>query len=166
MDRIGAIMEAMSRENRLMVIPALVPFSRRFRLSVVAFGLLCFLSGFWTCNAQANYAMNGQCFATGPEALDSFNSRYPYFETATSSPSWWSVASSSLSGQNLSVILRLGTVNQPLITVAVPNCAQVTNENFDSVLGGAFWAFGFAGVMILYFSSHVIGLVLKSVRHG
>lgn len=35
---------------------------------------------------------------------------------------------------------------------------------YDYATGGAFWAFGFTGVLILYFSSHVIGLVLKAVR--
>lgn len=52
--------------------------------------------------------------------------------------------------------------NQPALQSAVNQSTEV----FDSALGGAFWAFGFVGVMILYFSSHVIGLVLKKVRHG
>lgn len=48
--------------------------------------------------------------------------------------------------------------NQPDLTAST--------EVFDSAVGGAFWAFGFVGVLILYFSSHVIGLVLKHVRQG
>lgn len=37
-------------------------------------------------------------------------------------------------------------------------------ETYDYAALGAFWAFGFTGVMLLYFSSHVIGLVVKAVR--
>ena len=40
----------------------------------------------------------------------------------------------------------------------------VTAPEYDYALGSAFWAFGFTGVMILYFSSHAIGLVLNAVR--
>lgn len=37
---------------------------------------------------------------------------------------------------------------------------------FDYTLAGAFWAWGFTAVLVLYFSAHVIGLVLKQVRNG
>jgi hypothetical protein len=37
--------------------------------------------------------------------------------------------------------------------------------DFDPLVGGAFFSFGFAGVMLLYFSSHSIGLVLKAVKN-
>lgn len=49
---------------------------------------------------------------------------------------------------------------------ALQNLLNNQVEEFDTVAAGAFWAFGFAGVMILYFTSHVIGLVLKAVKNG
>lgn len=162
MDRIGAIKEAMRLESRPVVASAPIRFSLGLR--VVVFFLLFGILGFSVGKAQANFAISDKCFATAPEALDAFNSRYPFFDIAKLE--WWSVGASSITGQNINVILRRQGVNQPLITTAISNCTEITNEPFDTALGGAFWAFGFAGVMILYFSSHVIGLVLKSVRHG
>lgn len=37
-------------------------------------------------------------------------------------------------------------------------------EPFDNVLAGQFFAFGFTGLLTLYFISHVIGLLLKFIR--
>lgn len=51
----------------------------------------------------------------------------------------------------------------PIIKVCEP---YPTSGTYDYALGGAFWAFGFTGVMLMYFSSHLIGLVLKAVRNG
>lgn len=57
----------------------------------------------------------------------------------------------------------------PIVKVCEPLTATTTTsttpaETYDYAALGAFWAFGFTGVMLLYFSSHVIGLVVKAVR--
>ena len=94
----------------------------------------------------------------------------------------------STSGQSLGANAPSAGAFTPLPTITVPyalvsqptQCApgqyvlvthtewtavtSVTSPEYDYALGSAFWAFGFTGVMILYFSSHAIGLVLNAVR--
>lgn len=55
-----------------------------------------------------------------------------------------------------------------LVLLAPSEWVAVTSQlsaPYDYVMGAGFWGFGFAGVMILYFTAHVIGLVLKGVKN-
>ncbi|WP_341916420.1 hypothetical protein [Polaromonas sp. YR568] len=55
----------------------------------------------------------------------------------------------------------------PILQVCEPPTTTASTtpaESYDYAALGSFWAFGFTGVMLLYFSSHVIGLVVKAVR--
>lgn len=147
MDRIGAIKEAMRREICSVSLPAPVSFWNRVRLSLLFFGLICFLSGFAVGKAQAapagevKYIIQCQFIGTtgnsvGPCVTVGINRHRPVMVSAY---------------------------------VIDPNSASYIDAlttPFNYSLGGAFWAFGFVGVMILYFSSHIIGLVLKAVKNG
>lgn len=153
MDRIGVFREASRLENRRMFLTSPVPFWRRVfwrktRLALGMFGLLCFLSGFAAGKAQAvpagsvQYAL--ECIPRVPA-----------------------------SGTSLAPCVNVGTVGYRPVQVqsyvidsASASYIDQLTTPFDYALGSAFWAFGFSGVMILYFSSHVIGLVLKKVRNG
>ncbi|MGB4117345.1 MAG: hypothetical protein WBK51_12450 [Polaromonas sp.] len=48
-------------------------------------------------------------------------------------------------------------------TLQLTQCTTPT-ANFDPLVSGLFFSFGFAGVMLMYFGSHTIGLVIKAVR--
>lgn len=148
MDWIGAMREAYRLEQRRMFLPALVPFWRRLRLSLVIFGLLCFLSGFAAGKAQAAPAGSVQYI----------------IECVPSVP---------VSGTSIAPCVNVDAVGyspaQVQAYVVDPAFASYIDElttPFDYTLGSAFWVFGFTGVMILYFTSHVIGLVLKKVKNG
>lgn len=122
--------------------------------------------------ASANYAMNGQCFATSQEALDSFVSGYPKLVTTSGSSTnqintWHSVNTASIStsaaGQYLFVSMRFNNTNQTSLSIPVANCTILTNS-YDYSAGGALWAFAFSFVLGLWFVSKNIGLVIESVR--
>lgn len=140
MNRIGAMRNAHRLENRRALPSAPILIWRRVRLSIVGFGLLCFLSGFAA----------GQAYAVPAGTLQSIVVCVP------GSPSKAPCASGFLPVE----------MSAYVIDPASASYLDALTTPFDYALGGAFWAFGFAGVMILYFSAHVIGLVLKSVRNG
>lgn len=57
----------------------------------------------------------------------------------------------------------------PIVKQCEPPLATTTSsttpaQTYDYTVLGAFWAFGFTGVMLLYFTSHAVGLVVKAVR--
>lgn len=147
MDRIGIFRDAYRLENRRVFLLVPVPFWRRVCLSLLFFGLICFLSGFAAGKAQAVPAGTVEyiieCKFTGTTG----NSSAPCV---------------TIGSNRYGPVMVQSYVIDPASAFYID---QLTTP-FDYVLGGAFWAFGFAGVMILYFSSHVIGLVLKAVKHG
>lgn len=53
--------------------------------------------------------------------------------------------------------------HQALLSSSVQSSNSITT-NFDYQLSGQFFAFGFTAVLSLYLISHVIGLVIKTVR--
>lgn len=148
MDRIGVITKSCRMEELRLSPLAPVPFWRRVRFLLVIFGLISFFFGFAAGQAQAvplgsvQYVV--ECIPRVPA-----------------------------SGNSLAPCVNVGAVGYRPIQVQSyvidPLSASYLDQlstPFDYALGSAFWAFGFSGVMILYFSSHVIGLVLKKVRNG
>lgn len=147
MDRIGAMRDYYRLQNQPMLTPAPVSFWRKARLFLVLFGLFCFLFGFLAGNAFAVPAGSVQyiveCQVTG---------------TTGNSTAPCTTIGSNRYAPNI--------VQAYVIDPASASYIDQLTTPFDYALGSAFWAFGFTGVMILYFSSHVIGLVLKKVRNG
>lgn len=148
MDRIGALREAYRLEHRRMFLPAPVPFWRRVRLSLLFFGFLCFLSGFAV----------GQAYAVPAGSTQYVLECVPRVPTTGTSIA----PCVNVSGAGY----RPVQVQAYVIDPAFSSYIDELTTPFDYTLGSAFWAFGFTGVMILYFSAHVIGLVLKKVRNG
>lgn len=147
MDRIGAFRDAYRLENRRVFLLVPVPFWRRVRLSLLFFGLVCFLSGFAAGSAQAVPAGSVEYIVECKIIGTTGNSTAPCV---------------TVGGNRFGPVMVQSYVLDPASSTYI----DVLTTPFDYALGGAFWAFGFAGVMILYFSSHVIGLVLKAVKNG
>jgi len=119
--------------------------------------------------ASANYAINGQCFVTATEALDSFNANFPKLVTAgTTSISfqWFSVSSASIVGQNLTVVMRTGNTNQAAYTMPIQNCTAPTVSPFDVTQALAAFAFFFSAVILVFVVSHSGGVILETIRTG
>jgi len=114
--------------------------------------------------ASANYAINGQCFATATEALDSFNSTWPRYDT--SNTTWWSVASSSIAAQNLTVALRKNTTNQASIVIPLVTCTAPTTAPFDIVQALAAFSFFFSLVILIFVVTTGGGAVLTAIKTG
>ena len=123
------------------------------------------LAGSGTCSGNINSSLqqlsvifNGA--GTGP---------YSYSLTgAYSCPSGSTLIGTSCESSLGLTLSQIAAVDWLLVNqAAIQNVLNTQPaQQFDIAVGGAFWAFGFVGVMILYFSSHVIGLVLKAVKHG
>lgn len=62
--------------------------------------------------------------------------------------------------------LQLQQLIQAQASVSTSPVASAPDIPYDYATGGAFWAFGFTGVMTIYFAAHVIGLVLKFIKNG
>lgn len=180
MDRIGAIKEAMRLENRPVATSAPVPF---FRAKLLL--LIVLVSALWGCDsafasvsacANISYVPGGSFFFNG--CSRDFAYEYCAFWTVAMPNNGVCTAVVNLNTSSLGVawngtfvgsvpFSKLGTYSCPAGTYLVGSmCEIIPVEEFDPVAASAFWAFGFAGVMILYFSSHVIGLVLKAIKNG
>lgn len=104
---------------------------------------------YFTC--PAGYLLASDNSACTPDPAAVFN--LPASTTACTP----STSLSALTPEQLSALNWL-TANQSSLSASV--------GVFDPINGAGFFAFGFAGVLILFFSSHIIGLVLKQVKHG
>lgn len=127
-----------------------------------------FLFGFFSWPASANYAINNQCFATANEALDSFTSQYPKLSVFNNANNivytWFSVSSASISGQNLTVVMRNNTTNLASIVIPIQNCTNPSSPAYDYATGSMLWGFAFTFVLGLWYVSKNIGLILQAVR--
>ena len=112
--------------------------------------------------ASANYAIDGQCFATASEALDSFTSTYPRFD----STNWWSVASASISSQKLTIILNKDAKAQASVTVPLQNCTTPTIATFDITNALAAFSFFFSLVILIFVVTTGGGAVLTAIKTG
>lgn len=148
MDRIGAMRDYYRLQNQPMLTPAPIPSRRRVPLLMILLGLIAFFSGFAARDAQAASAGSVQyiveCVLSG-----STTNTAPCSKVGTSTAGYKPVM-----------------VQAYVIDPASASFIDQLTTPFDYALGSAFWAFGFTGVMILYFSSHVIGLVLKKIKNG
>lgn len=117
------------------------------------------------------FLANGICFDTTENAFQSWSAQFPIrgFDNAKNTVWVNSMQShvANLDGTFTYVIRHYDGVNTPILINAGGNFEPcITSAGFDSSMGASFWAFGFTGVLVLYFTSHVIGLVLKKVRNG
>lgn len=93
------------------------------------------------------------------------------FKTFWASPTQWQSSSSSYTFLELTDEVGSCAPGQ-LVAItqsewnAVSTIVHPSLTEYDYATGAAFWAFGFTGVMISYFSSHLVGLVLRLVRRG
>ncbi len=100
------------------------------------------------------------------QALDSFSANYPRLEVSTGSPVWWTLYSASISGQNLTVVLRKATVNQASIVLPVANCTMPTQAGFDLTQALAAFSFFFSAVILIFVVSHGGGAILTAIKKG
>lgn len=147
MDRIGVITKSCRIEELRLSPLAPVPFWRRVRFLLVIFGLISFFSGFAAGQAQAAPAGSVEYLIECKIIGTNGNSTAPCV---------------TVGANRYAPVMVQAYVIDPLSASYIDQLSTP----FDYALGSAFWAFGFSGVMILYFSSHVIGLVLKKVRNG
>lgn len=128
--------------------------------------IFAFLLGVASLPASANYAINGRCFVTASEALDSFSANYPQVVVTSGSPIWWSLSSASITGQNLTVVLRKTNTNQASITVPIANCTAPTIAPFDVTQALAAFSFFFSAVILIFVVSHGGGAILTAIKKG
>lgn len=101
------------------------------------------------------------------------------FKTFWAAPTQWQASSTSYTflelgpevgsctpGQLVAVTQSEWSATTASITVSSGSVSPSTVTDYDYATGAAFWAFGFTGVMISYFSAHLVGLVLRFVRGG
>ena len=115
---------------------------------------------------------SGLCYADAPGALAAHKSAFPKIDasfmlTIAASPA----ATITTNGFLVSTLSRFdlsknAANNNPQTfqtSIQLSQCFVPTGD-FDGAVSASFFAFGFVGVMLMYFSSHIVGLVIKAVR--
>ncbi len=117
---------------------------------------------------MAAYSYAGLCYASPADVLPVVVAAFPFIN---------SDSSTSIAASPAPTISAAGLVSYRLTrfdfvknsstsfnaTLQLRPCSNV-DLPYDYLVGSGFFGFGFAGVMILFFSAHAIGLVLKAVR--
>ncbi len=131
--------------------------------------VLILLGCLLSCSASANYALNGQCFASASDALDSFNSQYPRLTLSAATPPaavWLSLTSSSITGQALTAVIHQDAADLPAVVLPLADCTAPTVAAFDVVQAMGMFGFFFSGVVLIFVFSHGGGVILQAIRRG
>lgn len=178
MGNLGAIKQAMRLENRRVFLPVPVPFWRRVRLSLLFFGLFCFLSGFFVGRADAaggslQYIVECNVIgtsgdSTAPCVTVGANRYGPSMVQAYVIDPAYQVGYEDWIANQLAVDSLVASktnidwlvANQAAIQNTLNNQSTLTAQSFDPVTAGQFFGWGFTGLMLVGVAAWGLGSLL------
>jgi hypothetical protein len=119
------------------------------------------------------FSYSGLCYSDASSALQAYKADFPKVEansilSMSSNPlpavTVNGQVSASVTRQDLTKNLGNNNPQTYATTFQLAQC-NLPNADFNGGVSAGFFAFGFVGVMLLYFSSHAIGLVVKAVKN-
>lgn len=184
MDRIGAMREAYRLQNCRAFLPAPVLFWRRIRLSIFAFGFLCFFSGFAIGQAQAsvgslryvveckykgttaNSTSSWPCQDVGATTLYPVTTQF-YLPDAVAQNAFESLVVNQAFLDSLTANkakLDWLVANQIAIQNTLNNQSTLSAQSFDPAVAGQFFGWGFTGLMLVGIAAWGAGSLLGFVN--